>query len=379
MRLRPFALPLFPLVSLLAVAACTPTGDDASPDDTGDTGDEGSPFSSPDAPGPHAAATFMTTFTATTGIEETVQVWYPTDEPSPVLYSYDGLLSDTAYDNGPPACATPRPVMMFSHGSGGVRYQSTFWTEYLATHGWVVVAPDHEGNTFFDDSEDLMTLAMRRPIDVRDAYDWLLQTDAGGRLGGCVDPDAGYAMSGHSFGAYTTLVLTGTVIDVADSLAFCAENDEWLCGRLADWAAANPDSASVDLTDDRAYVGIPMAPAGYEILIGGLPDRTTPTLVWGGTRDDLTPVDTQVRPIYADLGGSPVALAILTDAGHYTFSNACDLAPIFDDCEPPFLSEAVAHPIIRTTSLAFLQRQLGSDDAAEFLPPEEPLLYWEEH
>ena len=61
------------------------------------------------------------------------------------------------------------------------------------------------------------------------------------------------------------------------------------------------------------------------------------------------------------------------------FSDACLLLPGFEDCDPPYLDAAVAHPIITTVSTAFLQHTQGVEGAAAWLPPEdEPLLSWEE-
>src|SRR5262245_37468056 len=42
------------------------------------------------------------------------------------------------------------PLVVFSHGYGGHRRQSTFLCTHLASHGYVVVAPDHTGNTLRD-------------------------------------------------------------------------------------------------------------------------------------------------------------------------------------------------------------------------------------
>src|SRR5215208_6220876 len=38
------------------------------------------------------------------------------------------------------------PVVVFSHGNGGTRHQNTFWCDYLASHGYIVVSADHTGN-----------------------------------------------------------------------------------------------------------------------------------------------------------------------------------------------------------------------------------------
>lgn len=335
-----------------------------------DSAVEAEEWADPSQPGPWAAGTYEAALVGQTGVDLRVQVWYPTEETGDDLHKYDGLVTSGAIDEAEPACATPRPVMMFSHGSGGVRWQSWYWTEYLATHGWIVVAPDHTGNTTFDDDESrVWEWALRRPLDVADSYDWLL-----GELPACVDEDAGYAMSGHSFGAYTTLVVSGAVIDIAATQAECGLATDWMCDDVAAWALENPDTPTIDLTDARSTLGIAMAPAAYQVLVGGLAARTKPALVWGGDLDDITPMATQVQPIYDALGAQPADLAVLAGAGHFVFSNACDILDTYADCGAEYLQGEVAHPIIRTTSLAFLQQQMGREDAP--LPPTDSILTW---
>ena len=39
------------------------------------------------------------------------------------------------------------PLVVFSHGYGGERRQSTFFCTHLASHGYVIAAMDHVGNT----------------------------------------------------------------------------------------------------------------------------------------------------------------------------------------------------------------------------------------
>src|SRR5438876_7128957 len=35
------------------------------------------------------------------------------------------------------------PLVIFSHGNGGNRHQNTFWCDFLASHGYVIVSADH--------------------------------------------------------------------------------------------------------------------------------------------------------------------------------------------------------------------------------------------
>lgn len=355
---------------ILLLACASPADDTATP--VAET-----PWQPPDQPGLWSAGTFESTVTTAEGLVLPVQVWYPSQDTEGTLHSYDNLVTDTALDRPAPDCSAPRKVMMFSHGSGGTRFQSTFWTERLATHGWIVVAPDHIGNTFADDGDvPLLEMAFRRPLDIRTSFDWLLASDGDGELTGCLDGTTTYVMSGHSFGGYTTIALAGATVDPAATAEYCLSQDEWLCDDIADYAADHPTEATLDFSDSRITAAIPMSPAGYEVLVGGMQNLTVPILFWIGDSDDLTPLETQTRHFYDNVGG-PAMLGILANAGHYTFSDACDLFPVFDDCDPPYTEPAIVHDIVDTVSIAFLQDLAGFEEAAPYLPVTDPLLTWE--
>ena len=108
-------------------------------------------------------------------------------------------LTSSSLDEPPPDTAHgPYPLVVFSHGNGGMRLQSLFFTEYLASHGYVVIAPDHTYNTFLDNDDDyFLEVLYRRPLDLSDSFDWLVAQsgEAGGALAGCVDGAAGFAVS----------------------------------------------------------------------------------------------------------------------------------------------------------------------------------------
>lgn len=57
------------------------------------------------------------------------------------------------------AAPGPFPLVVYSHGNGGLRYVSAFLTEHLASHGFIVVAPDHVGNTAIDSFAGFTALA----------------------------------------------------------------------------------------------------------------------------------------------------------------------------------------------------------------------------
>ncbi|MDP6934161.1 MAG: hypothetical protein QGG40_14645, partial [Myxococcota bacterium] len=192
---------------ILALLGCRGGGDDT-----------GSALFPLDQTGPWEIGSWDTTLDTSSDTEVPVQVWYPVPGPTddPFVYYWEPMPT-IAWDAPVGACEEPRPVVVFSHGSGGVRWQSVFLTERIASHGYVVVAPDHVQNTFFDMTGSGAEIALRRPQDVSDTFDWLVEQSAtsDSRLSGCVDPDAGYALVGHSFGGYTALATAGATLDVA--------------------------------------------------------------------------------------------------------------------------------------------------------------------
>ena len=323
----------------------------------------------PAMPGPWIAGTLETTLPGPGGIELPVQAWFPASEAAESLYAYDDLATGTAREAGRPDCAEARPVVVFSHGNQGMRWQSFFLAEHLASHGWIVVAPDHIGNTLFSGVQlPLSELLVRRPLDVAATFDGTVSAlgGSGGPLEGCIDASAGYAVAGHSFGGYTTLAVAGAVLDGAASAAWCQdESGGWLCDDVAEAVG----TSTRDLSDDRVWAAVPMAPAGYEALIGGLPDIAVPTLVFGGDRDTLTTMDDQVRPIYEAVGASTHMLATVVDAGHYTFSDACAILDTYPDCSPPHVAPAEAHVVVNAMTLEWLRAAHGDEVTGGWLPP----------
>jgi predicted dienelactone hydrolase len=341
--------------------------------------DAGFVWSPADDVGPFKAGTVASSFIGRTGVELNVQVWYPSSSDSDMLHQYDGFMAWDAIDAPEPDCADIRPVLAFSHGNQGMRWQSPFLVEFLASHGFVVVAPDHTGNTTFDyDATRMSELIFRRPLDVSDAADWLFEVapEEIPGLGDCLDPSAGFAVSGHSFGGYTVTALGGARFDHAAIEDYCASAGGWLCDEYAVRMEENPDDVG-DYSDPRVWAAIPLAPAGFELLGGGAGEATIPFLVLGGEYDSSTSMATQVGPIYDALGSEDKTLGTLLRGGHMIFSSACDMAQMAE-CEGAYLDDDVGHPAIATAVTAWLQMQLGHEGGEEAFPYTSELWTWEQ-
>ena len=138
-----------------------------------------------------------------------------------------------------PDCTASRPVVVFSHGNGGVRWQSAFNMHFLATHGFVVIAMGHPQNTFRDLDRNLFPEhTLQRPKDVKDTFDWLIQqgTTESNDLLGCINPEEGYAVMGHSFGGYTSFMASGATVELTQIEAACDEPSKRLPDRFL-WQA----------------------------------------------------------------------------------------------------------------------------------------------
>lgn len=159
----------------------------------------------------------------------TIEAWYPSTVSAPESTSILDFIANpqerSAYEAllaaAPPDCPSqssqasvaaeqasgPWPLIVLSHCSGCTRFSTATVAEHLASYGFVVVAPDHIGDTLFD------TLAQTQlPLDattlaVREAdLEFTLDAALNGELGVEVRPEQ-IGVMGHSFGAVTAAFL----------------------------------------------------------------------------------------------------------------------------------------------------------------------------
>lgn len=379
-------------------------------DDSALTGAE---FHPPDEPGPYGASATTLRWTDARGQAMVAEVWYPipldssgSPDCAPKPYPELPIAGEACRDAD--AAAPPNggfPLVAFSHGNAGIRYQSIFLTEALAQHGYVVIAPDHPHNTLIDfDEAALGTVAEQRPADIQSAVDRLTAvstpplsatTEEGALLAGLAQTDR-YGMAGHSFGGWTTLAVAGGTINVPGLRAFCADPtniaiDYDFCAVL-DTLPETASSADFAGADPRAVTALAMAPAGWYAFspgpvgtAGGLADMV-PTLLLGGTMDESESIAHEIQPLYDRLTDStslhgPDDLGVLKGAGHYAFTDICQIGNIQPDCDEEaggYIAIDDAHRIINVLAIAWFGATLYND--ARFQPyldnPAWPELSW---
>jgi dienelactone hydrolase len=269
-----------------------------------------------------------------------VEYWYPAtdahrgqDVAEHSIDHYDLLPGFPAVTQdavrGAAARSGTYPLVLFSHGFGAHRRQSTFFCTHLASHGYVVAALDHTGNAI----ADMMQLMMQvqggaappdtgemlaefvevRPADVQFLLDELLG-GAVQELIGMIDRER-IGMSGHSFGGWTTLMVAGR--------------------------------------DARIRAALPLAPAGgwtpipTTVLAEALDfawGRDVPTLYLVAERDTLLPLR-GMRELF-DKTRSPRRMAVLKNADHMHFCDRIEeIHEMFRMMPPPGAFEELAKQV----------------------------------
>lgn len=125
-----------------------------------------------------------------------IEVWYPAAVPSEV---------DTR--DAPVASDRPYPLIIFAHGFSSLGRVSASYASHLASHGYVVVAPDFPSSKIGALGGPTLAAVAEQPADVSFVIDTLLayNAEADHPLGGAIDPES-VGMSGHSLGGLTALV-----------------------------------------------------------------------------------------------------------------------------------------------------------------------------
>jgi predicted dienelactone hydrolase len=228
------------------------------------------------------------TFTNPAGNERTIpmNLWYPTNDDDGDDVYYFGSPDPLSFGDAEPMAPVYTggfPVFVYSHGSYGYGGTSPFLSRHFASHGWLVIAPDHLGNTIADYGDDVsFGVRYNRPgddwaaIDALDSIpDWSLP----------INTDA-VILSGHSYGGYDNWAVAGASINMETVQSQC-DGGGW-----AEECTSNDVAAFASgFKDERVKGIIPMAGAGNFNWFeeDAFHNISTPALVMSGTNDDDEP------------------------------------------------------------------------------------------
>ena len=350
--------------------------DSAAADSAADTAPANGP--------PYAVGVTTLTTIGANGRNLPTEVWYPIAAGSSgatARYLLGAVPSPYGALRDATALPGPFPLLAFSHGNGGVRDQSVFLTEAVARQGYVVVSPDHVGNTLTTMDNKLGgAISLWRPQDISAAIDRVLKPEAGDPawLTGLVDGDK-IAMTGHSFGGYTTLALAGLPVSLPTGVTVnCAAPDMAITCKELNKLGPPPWS----FADPRIDLAIPLAHALYAIGALGKPTAKMPAIpiiIMAATGDTMTKAALEATPLFNDLPGQ-AALMLVQGGSHYSFANICEVqgfmtgemkAAIGDICKADASpTMAAVHAAVVEHTLAALDIWLrGNDDARKVFDP----------
>jgi predicted dienelactone hydrolase len=237
------------------------------------------------------------------------------------------------------------PVIIFSHGFGGLRFNHVFLTEFLASHGYIVLAADHLGDSKFTlvNSRVVLpggprakTTAIDRIQDVSFLIDAFTRMTQGGdgRFAGRADLNR-LGAAGMSMGG-------GTILNAIER-------------------------------EPRIKAAVLLAPA---FLTSARTNFTTPVCLMIGSEDMSLREEGNARHrAHYEASRGPRCLIEIKDAGHQSFSSAEQYNPnlgngigkgkriTVPDQEMTYLSQDESHRIVNAYAMAFfsvyLRGQLG--------------------
>jgi predicted dienelactone hydrolase len=188
----------------------------------------------------------------------------------------------------------PFPLVVFSHGLGSFNAQSKFLTEHLASHGYVVAAPNFPLSVGGAPGGPTVADIPAQAGDVHFLIDRFLAFSAAGgdRFAGGIDAER-IALTGHSNGGATTLV---------------AAYDR-------------------NLRDPRVKAAIPLAPASCWFQQGYFGTVDVPLLLLQGDHDLLVDAASHAEAVFAR-ANAPKSLIVIHGGNHLGFA---DFGTTLDD------------------------------------------------
>ena len=260
----------------------------------------------------------------------------------------------------------PAPLAVFSHGFTSNRFHFKYLAEHLASHGYVVVVPEHIGsNSKFKEAFLRGELSIgvspieffNRPIDIT----YLLnKIENHPEFQGRINWEQ-VGILGHSFGGNTALVVSGAPLNQKRISQVCQPNQPTLnASKLLQCRASYLPSGNYNLQDPRIKAVVAVNPVTSSILgPESMSKIAIPTMILGGSNDIVTPfIEEQAHP-FLWLTTQKKYLGVMVGGSHNSTSSEEGVAHL------PKLLKGVrpelARGYLKALSLAFFEVHLRNN------------------
>ncbi len=255
------------------------------------------------------------------------------------------------------------PLIVMSHGSGGTRFGHCKTAEFFAEQGFMVLAPEHPQNNFFDDSGVGSAKSYQmRSAHLKVALDELLSIDSWASY---ID-DQKIAVFGFSLGGYTALTCVGArpyVTGLRQHIRMNREFDPIFSGYEVIVRDGYDDDFLPTTYDPRYKACIALAPvSGGLFPADSLKDITVPVQIFRAERDMILRHPFHATEIRDNLPqGSD--FHITEKAGHFSY-----LSPVREELKETLgelanddagLERVQVHKVLHHHMLNFLHKALS--------------------
>lgn len=277
-----------------------------------------------------------------------------------------------------PNRSDPAPIVIISHGVGGTRLSFDYLAQHLASHGFLVVVPEHVGSNaktvidFFRGLTDPAPQeALDRPWDVTFILNILEQYSQLSPAWRSRINFEHIGVLGQSFGGYTALTLGGASVNFQALDEACLKpepNNQSLNISLLLQCNTNLlHHQTYILRDPRIKAVMAINPLTSHIFgETGLSALQVPALVVASGDDFITPAGIEQLYPFTWLGRQPRYLALLAKGTHFSALSLSETQGGVFPLPPSLLGPdpRIAHRYLQGLSVAFFQTYLQQNPFA---------------
>lgn len=284
-----------------------------------------------------------------------------------------------------PQTAAPKPIVVISHGLNSNRNSYAYLAEYLASHGFVVVMPEHIGSN----TNQLQALMLGRvkdvtqpiefldrPLDVRFILDELERlATADPMFQGQLNLEQ-VGVIGQSFGGYTALAVAGATINFGQLQQDCGSRlkDTINISLILQCQALKLPQQRYKLADPRVKGVIAINPVDSSVLGETLSQIQTPVMLVSGSADKVSPSLLEQATPFTWLTTADKYFVLMQGGTHFSTiavdpSSESEAQPESQKLSGP--SPDAAKSYLSVLSLAFMKQHIAEEmEYQSYLSPE---------